>query len=295
MPAPDDLALLVEAARLGGDAALRYWGASPASWDKGGGQGPVSEADISVDGILADVLRSARPDYGWLSEETEDDAARLDAERVFIVDPIDGTRNYLEGRTAWAISIAVARKGVVETAVVSLPAKHRLFSAASGHGAMCNGDAVHASRRREIEAALVLAPRVALSAETWGQRGVPPVKRHFRPSLAYRFCLVAEGRFDAMMTLRDCWEWDIAAGSLIAQEAGATVTDRRGAALQFNSPAARTPGAIAAAPGIHPALLAPDQNDCPGDRDLGSTRKAPKNPARKPPRCVSHARWPPIA
>lgn len=238
---------------------MRYWGAAPASWDKGGGQGPVSEADISVDAILAEVLRSARPDYGWLSEETEDDPARLKADRVFVVDPIDGTRSFLEGRTTWAVSIAVVCRGEVEAAIVSLPAQDRVFSAAVGGGARCNGQPIHASRREEVEAALVLAPRIALASETWGAAGVPPVKRHFRPSLAYRFCLVAEGRFDAMMTLKDCWEWDIAGGALIAAEAGAKVTDRRGAPLRFNSPRAKTPGAVAAAPGIHAALLAPDQ------------------------------------
>lgn len=260
MPERDDLALLIEAARLGGDTALRYWGGSPASWDKGGGLGPVSEADIAVDGILSDVLRSARPDYGWLSEETEDNRARLEAERVFVVDPIDGTRSYLEGGTAWAVSVAVVCRGSVETAVIALPARDRLFSAVAGGGATCNGESVRASQRREVEAARVLAPRYALSPETWGEAGVPPVQRHFRASLAYRFCLVAEGRFDAMMTVRDCWEWDIAAGALIAEEAGATVSDRRGAPLAFNSAGARTPGAVAAAPGIHAALLAPDQS-----------------------------------
>lgn len=238
---------------------MHYWGASPASWDKGNGQGPVSEADLLVDGILADKLRSARPDYGWLSEETEDDPARLDAERVFVVDPIDGTRSYLEGRTPWAISIAVVSRGVVETAVVALPAKARIYSAVAGGGAWCNGEALRASRLVEVQSAQVLAPRVALSDAVWGPSGAPPVARHFRPSLAYRLCLVAEGRFDAMMTFRDCWEWDIAAGALIAAEAGAKVSDRCGAPLAFNSAGGRTPGAIAAAPGIHAALLPPGQ------------------------------------
>lgn len=259
MPARDDLALLLEAARQGGDIALRYWRTSPAFWDKGSGQGPVSEADLLVDRMLADALRSARPDYGWLSEETEDNLARLDADRVFVIDPIDGTRSYLDGRTPWAISLAVVRRGLVETAVVALPAKGRVYSAVAGEGARCNGKALRASRRTEVQLAQVLAPRVALSAATWDPAGVPPVERHFRPSLAYRFCLVAEGRFDAMMTFRDCWEWDIAAGALIAAEAGARVSDRRGAPLAFNSVAGRTPGAVAAAPGIHAALLPPGQ------------------------------------
>lgn len=259
MPAPDDLALLLEAARLGGKTALGFWRSSPTSWDKGGGQGPVSEADLSVNRVLAEVLRGARPDYGWLSEESEDGPARLGVERVFIVDPIDGTRSYLEGRDTWAISLAVVCGGAVEAAAVALPAKGRVYAATVGRGATRDGRPIRASRRDKIDAALVLAPRIALAPETWGRAGVPPVKRHFRPSLAYRLCLVAEGRFDAMITYRDCWEWDIAAGALIATEAGARVTDRDGRALRFNSPAALTPGAVAAAPGIHGALIGPAQ------------------------------------
>ncbi len=260
MRAADDLALLIEAARLGGETALRYWRASPQAWEKGGGQGPVSEADLSVNAVLLETLRSTRPDYGWLSEETEDDEARLASERTFIIDPIDGTRSYLEGRRTWAISLAIARRGVVETAVVALPLRERVYTAVVGRGAHCNGTPVRASRREEVAAALVLAPKATLSSDIWGPRGVPPVERHFRPSLAYRLCLVAEGRFDAMMTFRDCWEWDIAAGGLIAAEAGATVSDRSGAPLAFNSAAARTPGIVAAAKALHPALLIPAQD-----------------------------------
>lgn len=259
MPAPDDLALLFEAARRGGEEALGFWGASPASWDKGGGQGPVSEADISVDRVLADVLRTARADYGWLSEESDDDGARRSAERVFIVDPIDGTRSFLEGANAWAISIAVVRRGVVETAVVAMPAMDRTYSAVRGGGTWLDSVPVRASSRVLIEESRVLATRATLAPEAWGADGVPRVTRHFRPSLAYRLCLVAEGRFDGMMTFRDCWEWDIAAGALIAAEAGATVTDRSGGTLAFNSEPATTPGIVAAAPVIHPALLPPDQ------------------------------------
>jgi myo-inositol-1(or 4)-monophosphatase len=259
LPAPDDLALLLEAARLGGEAALGYRGASPASWDKGGGQGPVSEADIRVDEVLSEVLRAARPGYGWLSEESDDGGARHSAERVFIVDPIDGTRSFLEGGKAWAISIAVVHRGAVEAGAVALPAMGRTYSAAQGGGARLDGDPIRASRQVRVESAQVLAARVSLAPEVWGSAGVPPVTRHFRPSLAYRLCLVAEGRFDGMITFRDCWEWDIAAGALIAAEAGAEVSDRRGAALLFNSGAATTPGVVASAPALHASLLPPDQ------------------------------------
>ena len=260
MPAPDDLALLIEAARIGGEVALGFWGASPAAWEKDGGLGPVSEADISVDRVLFEVLLSARPAYGWLSEETEEDRARLSAERLFIVDPIDGTRGFLEGAPTWAVSIAVACRGRIEAAVVALPARQRIYSAVRGGGALCDGNPLAASRRSRITGARVLAPRAALAPEIWGDTGPPPVARHFRPSLAYRLCLVAEGRFDAMMTFRDCWEWDIAAGSLIASEAGAKVSDRRGAPLSFNTAAAATPGIVAAPPALHGSLLAPGQS-----------------------------------
>jgi myo-inositol-1(or 4)-monophosphatase len=260
LPAPDDLALLHEAARLGGEAALGFWGASPAVWDKGGGQGPVSEADIRVDQVLSEVLRTARPGYGWLSEESNDGGARMSTERLFIVDPIDGTRSFLEGGRAWAISMAVVHRGAVEAAAVALPAMGRTYAAQRGRGSQLDGDPIRASRRDRIEAARVLAARASLAPEVWGSAGVPPVARHFRPSLAYRLCLVAEGRFDGMITFRDCWEWDIAAGALIAAEAGAEVSDRRGAPLLFNSTTATTPGVVAAAPALHAALLPPDQD-----------------------------------
>jgi myo-inositol-1(or 4)-monophosphatase len=257
LPERDDLVLLTEAARLAGETALARWRKAPAVWDKGGGLGPVSEADLAVDAHLKDVLRTARPDYGWLSEESDEGATRLSADRVFIVDPIDGTRSFLEGKASWAVSLAVAQGGVVKTAVVALPARDRVFVATAGGGARADSASIRASGRRDIARAQVLAPRPALTSEVWGRERVPPVKRHFRPSLAYRLCLVAEGRFDAMMTFRDCWEWDIAAGALIAAEAGATVTDRTGGRLSFNSAGARTAGVVAAAPALHHRLLPP--------------------------------------
>lgn len=254
-----DLALLMEGARLGSETALRYWGSSPDVWDKGDGQGPVSEADLAVDKALGDFLRTARPSYGWLSEETEDDRTRLGAECVFIVDPIDGTRSFLGGERTWAISLAVARRGKIEAAAVALPSLNKLYSSMAGAGAYNNGVSIRASDRQSTEGARVLAARASLDPNVWGEHGPPPVERHFRPSLAYRLCLVAEGRFDAMITFRDCWEWDIAAGALIATEAGAHVSDRRGVALSFNSSEAKTPGAIAASPALQPALVPPAQ------------------------------------
>jgi myo-inositol-1(or 4)-monophosphatase len=248
-----DLTLLIDAARRAGEIASGFFGGELGTTHKPGGAGPVTEADLAVNRMLEDVLRSARPDYGWLSEETEDDAARLGAERVFIVDPLDGTRSFIEGGRTWAHSLAVAERGRVVAGVILLPLRERLFAAQAGGGATLNGDAIRASGRADLAGATVLAARPALEPAFW-RDGVPAVERHYRPSLAYRLGLVAQGRYDAMLTLRDSWEWDIAAGDLILREAGAVISDRHGGALQFNNPHPQVAGVVAAAPGVHGAL-----------------------------------------
>lgn len=254
MPAPD-LALIAAAARASGQIAMRFFRAAPRVWDKGGGNGPVTEADLAVNAYLKEHLRAARPDYGWLSEETPDDAARLSCTRVFIVDPIDGTRAFISGETNFAISIAVAEAGRIIAGAVYLPAKDRLYTGAAGLGAQRDGVPVQTSARATLAGAHVLATKANMAPEYW-PNGVPDLQRSFRTSLAYRLCLAAEGRYDGMLTFRPSWEWDIAAGSLICAEAGAVVTDRHGAPLRFNSPAAQTDGVVAVAPGLHPQILA---------------------------------------
>ncbi|WP_128254931.1 3'(2'),5'-bisphosphate nucleotidase CysQ [Falsirhodobacter deserti] len=248
-----DLDLLIEAAREGGSIALRYWKRDPRVWEKPGDLGPVTEADLAVNDALEQKLRQARPDYGWLSEESADDAARLTAERVFIVDPIDGTRAFMAGEDTFAISLAVAERGAVVAAAVYLPALDRLY-AADGVAALRDGKRIRASTRKGIEGASLLTTRPNLMPEHW-PGGVPQLRRSFRSSIAFRMCLVAEGRHDGMLSLRDSFEWDIAAGDLIARRAGASVSDRRGAGLVFNQPRPLAAGVLAAAPGLHDALL----------------------------------------
>ena len=250
-----DLALIEAAVRAAGEVALQYWKLDPRQWDKGDDAGPVSEADIAVNDLLHRHLTAARPGYGWLSEETADDAARLDCDRVYIIDPIDGTRAFLAGEDSFAISVAVARKGRVVAGAVFLPAKARMYTASLGGLACLNGQPILVSVQTDIADAHVLTQKPSLAPEHW-PGGLPPFQRHFRPSLAYRLCLVAEGRFDAMLTLRDAWEWDIAAGVLIAERAGAVVTDGNGGALEFNSVTRQTAGVIVAPPVLHAAILA---------------------------------------
>ncbi len=253
MPA-NDLALLVDAARAAGRIAARYWRLKPKQWEKDEGAGPVTEADLAIDRMLKDRLTAARPDYGWLSEETEDDPARLSASRTFIVDPIDGTRAFIAGEKGFAHALAVVEDGQTVAAVVFLPMADKLYTAERGNGAHLNGDAIRASTRDRIEGASVIAASHALSAQNW-PHGAPNVERHFRASLAHRLCLVADGSYDATLTFRPAWEWDVAAGALIASEAGALVTGARGEALAFNAARPLTPGLLVAPPVLHEAFL----------------------------------------
>jgi len=258
LPVPDpleDLALLVDAARGAGRIAARFFREEPEVWIKPDGAGPVTEADIAVDDMLRDCLCDARPDYGWLSEETPDSPARLAASSVFIVDPIDGTQAFIEGSSAFSHSLAVAEDSVVVAAVVYLPILGKLYAAARGHGATLNDMAIRTSNADGLHDAEVLATKHTLAPEHW-PRGVPPVTRAYRPSLAYRMALVGEGRFDGMVTFRPTWEWDIAAGALIVAEAGGLATDAAGGVLRFNGAVPQVPGVLAAAPGVHAALLA---------------------------------------
>ena len=243
-----DLDLLAEAARAAGEVAMGYFRRDPESWDKGGGEGPVSEADLAVNRLLERALRAARPGYGWISEESA--AADTDAEAVFIVDPIDGTRAFLDGTSAFSHAIAVVRGGVPVAGVVYLPAQDKMFAAQAGGGATLNGARIAG----DGSIGAILATRKTMAAENW-PGGMPMQRPSFRPSLAYRMCLVAQGRFDAMVTFRPAWEWDIAAGALIAAEAGCLVTDAAGGPLRFATRDLRAPGCLVAMPEVHADLL----------------------------------------
>jgi myo-inositol-1(or 4)-monophosphatase len=249
-----DLALLTDAAREAGRIALRYWRREPKVWDKGGDHGPVTEADLAVNDMLKLMLLAARPDYGWLSEETPDDPARLACETVFIIDPIDGTRAFVAGEETFAHSLAVAHRGKVTAGVVFLPALDKIYVAAVDAAPLKDGQPISVSPREQLEGADILTVKANMLPEKW-PGGVPEITRSFRASLAYRLCLAAEGRFDGMLTLREAWEWDIAAGSLIAERAGAVVTDQHGAALRFNTANARADGVLALPPALQAEAL----------------------------------------
>ena len=253
MPA-SDLDLLIRAAEAAGDIALKYWNKQHQTWDKGDGEGPVTEADLEVDEMLQGTLLGARSDYGWLSEESDDLTDRMSKSSVFVVDPIDGTRSFIAGDRTWAHAFAVVDDGVPTAGVVYLPAREEMYTA-TADGAFLNGKPIWATETHNLDNAEILAPRNVLDADNW--KGDPPgFSRHFRPSLAYRMALVAEGRFDAMITFRDAWEWDIAAGAIIAEAAGAISSDRQSEKLRFNSEGRKLKGVLIGNPAIHSALAA---------------------------------------
>ena len=247
--------LLIEAARRASNIALPLAGGVANAWEKEGNEGPVTEADIAVNQMLAEFLRSERPDYGWLSEESEDNLSRLETNSCFIIDPIDGTRSFINGDKTWAHSFAVTENGLPSAAVIYLPAFDNLYAAQIGKGAFLNQKPISVGSRCVLENASVLATRPAQQGKFWKNSTVPNFHRHHRPSLAYRLALVADGSFDAMITFRNTWEWDICAGALIAAEAGATVSDRTGRELMFNQINPVNKGAIAASPSLHTDIL----------------------------------------
>jgi myo-inositol-1(or 4)-monophosphatase len=249
----DDRLLLIEAVRDAGRLALDYFGGAVRSWDKSPNN-PVSEADLAVDELLRTRLTAARPDHGWLSEETADDPARLGRARVWVVDPIDGTRDFLRGRSGWAVSAALVDQGRPVLAALFAPARGQLFVAEAGAGATLNGAAIHVSGASSVDGCRIPGDPATLAAcywpEPWSAAAVE------KPNgLSLRIAKVANGEADAFFEGRPMGEWDIAAAALIIEEAGGVITDREGRALTFNARAPRPKGVIATTPAIHAEVL----------------------------------------
>ena len=227
-----DLELIRSAAREAGDLARRLAKAGVKVDIKPDGT-PVSEADLAVDQFLFDHLMRARPDYGWLSEETADDPARLRCERVFIVDPIDGTRAFIKGAPWWVVSIAVVEHGRTIAGALYAPDLDQMFEASLHGGAFVNGEAARPSLVDRLEGARVLGDPARLVPPVW-----PALHIEQRNSIALRMALVAAGSFDAVIAFGKKCDWDLAAAALIVEEAKLRVSDHLGGAIAFNSPSA---------------------------------------------------------
>jgi myo-inositol-1(or 4)-monophosphatase len=217
--------------REAGALARKSFGTRVRTWTKEHNS-PVSEIDIAVNQLLQKRLTALAPDAGWLSEESEDDPARLAASRVWIVDPIDGTRSFITGRPDWTISVALveARRPVV--AALFAPVSGEFFRAAAGAGATCNGAPIATAPGDAIAGARIAGPgglldRLAAKAPAFT---VPP-RIH---SLALRLARVADGSLDAAFASSASRDWDLAAADLLVHEAGGALTTLGGATLAYN-------------------------------------------------------------
>jgi myo-inositol-1(or 4)-monophosphatase len=213
------------------------------SWDKSPGN-PVSEADLEVDRFLKRELHALLPSAGWLSEETADDKQRISSDLIWLVDPIDGTRDFVHGRSGWAVSVALVSANKPLIGMLAAPARHEEWVAMAGQGATLNGQPIHASKRAQFSGARV--PTHTLPKDD------PDLVAVEQPnSIALRIAMVADDRADLVATLRWGFEWDIAAATLIAREAGAEVSDAFGAPLAYNKHDPRDFGLLVCSPAIH--------------------------------------------
>jgi myo-inositol-1(or 4)-monophosphatase len=226
-----DVALLTDTVREAGALALSLFGTELKNWTKGTSS-PVSEADIRVNDLIETRLRSATPDYGWLSEESVDDDARLGKHLVWIVDPIDGTRGYLAGRQDWCVSVALVADASPLLAAVFAPASDEFFFAMRGQGAARNNLPVYATAGTELDFSRVAGPKPLVERLKWQS---DEIILHPRiGSLALRLCRVAQGSLDAAFAGGQSRDWDLAAANLIVQEANGNMTALSGDAISYN-------------------------------------------------------------
>jgi myo-inositol-1(or 4)-monophosphatase len=247
-----ELEVAIEAARTGGAIVRKYYKGDYAVTEKAP-DNPLTVADTEADAAIKRVCLGAFPDDGWLSEETKDSPERLTRRRVWIVDPLDGTKEFTQHIPEFCVCVALAVDGVVEVAVSFNPATDKLFAARRGHGTTLNGDPVHCTPKTELASAVVLASRSEAKRGEWKDYE-PHMQAKLTGSVAYKFALIAAGEADATFSLTPKNEWDICAGTLLVEEAGGVVTDRYGRPLTFNNRETLLPGLIAAGPGLWGAI-----------------------------------------
>ncbi len=246
-----DLGLIREAARAAGEIAMSFFGQGPDVWRKSGGS-PVSAADMAVDTYLRTNLTALRPDYGWVSEESDPTDPETDSGVYFVVDPIDGTRGFLAEDPRWAISVAIVSEARPVTAVLHMPALRATYWAGAGVGAWLDGTALAASSRIELSGARVAGPSAWIKSPMLADL---KVETHaYVPSLAYRLALVAEDTVDGAFARPGSHDWDLAAADLLVHEAGGKLTGLDGRPLRYGRRPVRRELLVAAGGIMHGQL-----------------------------------------
>jgi len=218
------------------------------------GHDPVTEADRAVDAVLRQNL--LRDGEGWLSEETADNPSRLDKERVWIVDPLDGTREFVKGLPEFCVSIGYIENGKPVAGGIYNPATRETFLGSVASGVLYNGKPASASQRTSLEGALVLASRSEVKRGEWKQFENGAFKVQAMGSVAYKLALVAAGLADITFTLTPKNEWDVAAGAALVLSAGGFVSTLDHAPLRCNNKNPLITGLLACGPNLRDSLLA---------------------------------------
>ncbi len=251
----DDLALISMAARKAGEIALEYFGARNdvrnKVWQKHGNS-PVSEADYAVDAYLKKTLLEARPDYGWLSEETEDNTDRLGLQRIFVVDPIDGTRGFLAGRSQWCVSVAIVEDTLPVAGALECPVLDEHFTASLAGGAFLNGSRMPPLQGSTI-GSITGSRKLIETMEARDDNSLSVIP--FIPSLAYRLAMVANRKLDAALARPGAHDWDLAAADIVLREVGGKLTDLDGNKRIYNQPDPRSGSLLASGKAAHGSLM----------------------------------------
>ena len=247
------LAAAKEAAHRAGEVILSYYNTSYEVQSKGV-DNPVTTADLAANRVLREILLAAFPEAGWLSEESADDAARLQHDYVWIIDPIDGTKEFIQGIDEFVVVVAFVVQQQVAVAVTYNPVRRELLHACRGQGAFCNDQPIHVSATSHLPGALVLASRSETGRGEW-ERFQDILTVRPMGSVAYKLAQVAQGKCDMTFSLVPKNEWDICAGTLLVTEAGGRATDLQGQPFRFNQPETLRAGLIATNGHLHAQIL----------------------------------------
>lgn len=252
-----DLQTLQQLALDAGKLAMSFMtdGRRTHAWDKGGNS-PVTEADIAVNRLCAKRLTEARPEYGWLSEETLDDPTKRQKDRCWVVDPIDGTRAYMRNDPYWCIGLAIVEEGEAVAGVLYAPMLGQLYHAHRGGGAFLNKDSIRVSSCFEEAGCRLIAAENTLTSKYWPEPWPDLTVSNPKPnSTLLRMAFVASGEWDATLVMGEKSDWDLAAGTILVEEAGGKATTHLGEPLVFNRRVPAQRSIIAAGEALHPLLV----------------------------------------